>query len=166
MESLQLFRLARQQTKHLLSKALREHSEGRWRLSTFNDLPTAMLFRPNEEHEGSLHYMFFPASASQKFHYHPSARYLILIGDIDVHIHYSYADTNENPNLSESRILLPSYTLNAVRFRPNLWHRFETMGEEGLGVIAFSFHGDDNVNNTSEISDSLMEEITFFWEGA
>ena len=163
MESICLFQVGTRETKHLLAKALKEQENGPWRLSTFNNLPTAMLFRPNEEHEGSLHYMFFPPSASQQFHYHPSARYLLLLGDVDVHIHYSYASKDENPNLSAENILIPRYMFTAIRFNACLWHRFETKSESGSGVIAFSFHGNDYVGDTSAVADNLMEEVTFFW---
>jgi hypothetical protein len=165
MESLPLFRIGKRETRHLLVRASKEQQSGRWRVSTFNDLPTAMLFRPNDEHEGSLHYMFFPSPAGQLFHYHPAARYLLLIGDIDIHIDYSFAEENEDPSLSAQHLLIPSHTFTAVRFRPRLWHRFETKDNQGLGVLAFSFHGNDHVDDLSTVSDDLMEEVTIFWRG-
>ena len=163
MESLTLFQLGTRETRHILVRALKAQRSGRWRLSTFNNLPTAMLFRPNSDHEGSFHYMFFPTPAGQRFHYHPGARYLILIGDVETHVDYSYAPTNEDPKLSSQRIVIPSHTFQVIRFKPCLWHRFETNDNDGLGVVAFSFHGKDDVADGS-ISDNLMEEVTFFWE--
>jgi len=164
METISIFHVNEDTVGQLLSTALAEQCNSAWGMSTFNGLPTAMLFRPNSEMEGSFHYMFFPSSAQQRFHYHPGSRYLVLLGDVDIHVHYSNVGKEECPYNDMNCIILPKHTLCVVRFKPYLWHRFETKDERGTGVMAFSFHGDDQLEDTENITDDLMEELTTFWE--
>ncbi len=131
-------------------------------LTSFNSLPTAMLFKPEEPFEGSLHFMYFPADASQLIHWHPSDRYLILLGDVEVYIAHSTSEISENPNDNLKKTVIPAYNLSCVRFPGQYWHSFSTSDQQGLGVIAFSFHNADYLNDDG-IPENLMEELTVYW---
>lgn len=147
-----------------LLRALRNAQDTNSQLTTFNNLPTAMLFAPTAQYGASLHYMFFPAIARQRFHYHPRPRYLLLLGDTSVHVHYSAVPVTANPHQSARTLTIPPFVLSALRFEGNFWHAFETTGDAAIGVVAFSFHDNDQVTDLSTVSDHLMEELTTFWD--
>lgn len=148
----------------MLQAARASQEAGDAPLDTFNGLPTLVVFRPTIEYPGSLHYMFFPPSAQQEFHYHPGERYLLLLGDVDLTIQHSNADidTRENPGDTGSTVVLPACTAAAIRLKKETWHRFSTNGS-GIGVIAFTFHPDDGPESRSRALRGLMEELTVFW---
>src|SRR2546423_896676 len=100
-------------------------------MTAFDGFPTAMIFPPPRPFLGSLHYMFFPPRAKQQFHHHPGVRYLVLLGDVPMHVHHSAADTTEDPHLMEAVLTLPPHTLNAVRFPACFWHSFRTASDTG-----------------------------------
>lgn len=133
-------------------------------LSSFNELPAAMIFPPAARHSGSLHVMYFPTPCGQRFHYHPGDRCLLLVGDVEVRVQHSEAGVESNPQPSSNTLHLRPLVLHSVRFPAFLWHRFSTVSETGSGVLAFSFHGDDQIEETEVVSPNLMEELTVFLE--
>ena len=140
------------------------HDDPTLPLTTFSGFPTAMLFRPTVTQPGSLHYMFFPAKARQDFHYHPGGRYILLVGDVDVHVHHSTAAVNVDPRAEEQKLVVPAGTFAAIRMPAEMWHCFETKSDTGAGVFAITFHDDDEVDPNA-VDDDLMEEATFYWRG-
>lgn len=123
-----------------------------------------MLFRPTVVQPGSLHYMFFPPKARQDFHYHPGGRYILLVGDVDMHVHHSPAAVDVDPQIAEEKLVVPAGTFAAIRMPPEMWHCFETDSDIGSGVFAITFHDDDEVD-PGAVDDDLMEEATFYWRG-
>jgi hypothetical protein len=158
-----LFSVGLEAVRPLLLAAERSHEREDWALTAFSGFPTAMVFRPDEVHSGSMHYMFFPAKGRQEFHHHPGARCVVLLGDVDMHIHFSTADHDANPESTAQTRTVPALTLTAVRFAPFLWHRFEAAGDAGVGVLGFTFHDDDGVADLPTVTDELMEDLTVYW---
>ena len=163
IEIFTLFSVGLEAVRSLLIAAERSHERKDWALTAFNGFPTAMLFRPGEVHSGSMHYMFFPARGRQKFHYHPGARCVVLLGDVDMRIRFSTADRDANPESTAQTRTVPALTLTAVRFAPFLWHCFETADDAGVGVLGLTFHDDDGVTDPPDITDELMEDLTVYW---
>jgi hypothetical protein len=163
MESFLLFAVEESAAAAFLRRARDAHGGGRLNLSTFDKNPTAMLFRPAAKMKGSLHYMFFPAPAAQRFHRHPGERYLLLLGDVDMHARYSLVGPNENPHLENTEIIIPRFHFAALRFPAEMWHQFETRNDGGTGVFAVSIHGDDGQDAPGSVGEGLMEELTTFW---
>lgn len=164
LESFELLSLEEGPVEGLLRSCLDAHDDPGLPMTSFNGFPTAMLLRPTAEQPGSLHYMFFPARASQEFHRHPGGRYILLVGDVPMHVHYSEAPPKENPADSCETLVIPARTFAGIRMPPEMWHRFETSSETGAGVFAITFHDDDEVDPTA-VQDDLMEEATFYWPG-
>jgi hypothetical protein len=163
MEIIPLLRLAKPSVGAVLAAAERFHASGEIPLTHFDGFPTAMLFRPTHGFTGSMHYMFFPARADQGFHHHPSSRYLLLLGDVDMAIHHSDAGPESDPHDSEQVAIIPAGTLGAVRFPAKYWHSFRTNSASGRGVMAFTFHEDDAIRPGQIVTDALMEQETTFW---
>jgi hypothetical protein len=163
METITLFDLDRLLTKDLLERVRRAEKQPSWRTVAFEGYPTAMLLRPCEEDSGSFHYMFFPATAAQRFHYHPSVRYLLIASDVPVEVQHSSAATDTDPRPASQWTTLPPYSLNVARIPTHHWHRFVTEDETGTGAVAFSIHGDDGIP-LDAISDDLMTEVTIFFK--
>ena len=161
MEFLSIFNIGEEPATAVVKAARQQQNSGNLTLSSFGNLPAAMLFAPNEQIRGSLHYMFFPPGKSQQFHYHPGDRYLVLVGDIDIRIKYSLAGPNDDPLLEAQEIVAPKNHICAMRFAANTWHMFSTLQEAGNGVVAFSFHGDDEISGDN-LPGNLMEELTVF----
>jgi len=164
LQSFELFSVEQDVAAALLAEAQSAHERPEWHLTTFSGFPAAMLFRPDTTHVGSLHYMFFPPQACQRFHYHPGGRYVVLLGDVDMHIHYSTVDCESNPLDAAETLVVPALTFAAVRFPAFFWHCFETKSESGSGVLALAFHDDDQVDDDAPpVDDDLMEEQTVYW---
>jgi hypothetical protein len=164
IQAFELFSVGSDVTQALLTSAASAHNKPEWHLSTFSGFPTAMLLRPDRTYPGSLHYMFFPARACQEFHYHPGERYLVLIGDVDMHVHNSGVGQREDPTETPETLVVPANTLVAVRFPAYFWHSFETKSDFGLGVLALTFHNDDEIDALSPVADDLMEDRTIYWQ--
>lgn len=163
IEIFTLFSVGPEAVRPLLVAAESSHEREDWALTAFNGFPTAMVFRPDDVHSGSMHYMFFPARGRQEFHHHPGARCVVLLGDVDMHIHFSTADRDANPESTAQTRTVPALTLTAVRFAPHLWHSFETAGDDGVGVLGLTFHDNDDVADLPAITDALMEDRTVYW---
>lgn len=163
MESMTLFDLDKSFTTDLLDRARTGDKQPSWHTVEFEGYPTAMLLRPCEADTGSLHYMFFPATAAQRFHHHPSVRFLVIAADVPVRVQHSPALTSEDPRRSASWVTLPPFALNIARIPTNHWHRFVTETDSGRGALAFTIHGDDGIP-LDRIRDDLMTEVTTFLE--
>lgn len=163
IETFTLFSVELETVRLLLMAAKSSHERKDWTLTAFSGFPTAMVFRPDEMHSGSMHYMFFPAKGRQEFHYHPGSRCLVLLGDVDMRIHFSTAACDSNPQATAQTAVVPALTLTAIRFPPFLWHCFETTGDIGTGVLGLTFHDDDCIRDTLAITDELMEDRTVYW---
>lgn len=164
LETVDLFSLEPSAVEKFLARAELSHAFGAFPMAAFDGFPTAMLFPPMRPFLGSLHYMFFPPRAEQQFHHHPGVRYLVLLGDVAMHVHYSRSDVAEDPHLEEEVVTLHPHTLTAVRFPSRFWHSFRTASDTGRGVMAFSFHEDDDMPPGTVAQAALMEEETTFWE--
>src|SRR6266487_2837985 len=162
MESIKLFDLDHSQTKNLLARAREADKQPSWHTVAFEGYPTAMLLKPCEADSGSFHYMFFPPTAAQRFHYHPSVRYLLIASDVPVKVQHSSAVTDTDPRPTSQWITLSPYSLNVARIPTHYWHRFVTDDETGTGAVAFSIHGDDGIP-LDAIGDHLMTEVTVFF---
>jgi hypothetical protein len=164
MEISRLFRVPLPTIRTLMRNARASEAEIPG-MTTFSGFPTAMIFAPSNSLAGSLHYMFFPTPAEQRAHRHPGDRYLLLLGDVDVHIaHCSFVSGEDDPRSRLETLVLKRGWLHAVRFPANHWHQFATVDPSGSGVLAFSFHGDDHID-LDQVSTGLMEELTFFLPG-
>lgn len=131
--------------------------------ATFSGLPTQVLFPPGGDFFGSVHYMFFPKGTVQKLHRHPSPRYLLGFGDVDVRVHHGEReDDGGKPVLSSA--IAPAFTVSAIRFPARLWHYFEALDQEAQGAVFFSFHDRDEVDEAQAGNAGLMEELTEFWQ--
>ena len=161
-ESLGFMQLGSAGIGGLLDACDAAHSSPSMPLTTFNGFPTAMLLRPTAEQPGSMHYMFFPARARQEFHYHPGGRYILLIGDVDMHVHHSGVGVAEDPTEAPETLVVNAGTFAAIRMKAETWHCFETKSDSGRGVFAITFHDDDEMD-PSAVGDDLMEEATFYW---
>jgi hypothetical protein len=168
IELFPLFSVELEAVRPMLAAAERSHRRNDWALTAFSGFPTAMVFRPDEVHAGSMHYMFFPAAGRQRFHHHPGARCVVLLGDVDMHIHYSTATRDSDPEQSADTVVAPALTLTAVRFPPFFWHCFETCGRNGTGVLGLTFHDNDRVGveQAPAVTDDLMEDRTVYWSSA
>lgn len=166
MEITSLFSLPADAVAAVLASVEDTNADGSLPLVTFDGFPTAMLFRPNEQFTGSLHYMFFPAEATQAFHYHPTSRYLLVLGDVDLTVLHSPSGPDANPNAHAIRAVIPAYSLTILRFPGQYWHSFRTAQPSGRGVMAFTFHENDEVADVSNVRDTLMEQETTFWQAA
>lgn len=131
--------------------------------STFSGLPTGVILPPTVQMDSSLHWMVFPPSSKQRFHYHPSSRYLIVLGDVDLKAHYSAASVDQNPHSDSRFCLIPALSLACIRFPGFYWHMFESADMDGLGIAAFSFHGKDDLEALGGTPANMMEELTVFW---
>lgn len=166
LEIFTLFSVELETVRPMLAAAERSHEREDWTLTAFSGFPTAMVFRPDGVHTGSMHYMFFPASGRQRFHHHPGARCIVLLGDVDMRVHFSTAPRDADPEATAETAIVPALTLTAIRFAPFLWHCFETTGDAGVGVLGLTFHDDDRVGHPSAITDELMEDQTVYWSSA
>jgi len=161
MDFLKVCKLSEDNVSNIIQEII-ESLKTNIHLTTFSDLPTLMLLQPKENLQSSFHYMHFPPNKKQIFHYHPSARYLLVLGDVDMHIHYNKCDLDSNPYNDFTTLTLPAFTLGIVRYEANVWHYFESSkGENKRGIVAFTFHDQDDIE---EIHDNLMEELTFFYK--
>lgn len=162
MEIKKLFDLDRQLTVELLQRARKADNQPSWRTVEFEGYPTAMLLRPCEEDPGSLHYMFFPATAAQRFHYHPSVRFILIVGDVPVKVQHSAASIDADPRPVSEWTTFTPFSLNVARIPAHHWHRFVTEGGSDNGALAFTIHGDDEIP-LDAIKDDLMTEVTIFF---
>lgn len=163
MEHVKLFDVPTSITEDLLTQSRKAQDQPSWHTVDFEGYPTAMLMRPCEADPGSLHYMFFPPTAAQRFHYHPSVRYLLIVSDVAVNVQHSSSPIDADPRASARWTTLPPHSLNIVRIPFHHWHRFVTDDQSGTGAVAFSVHGDDGIP-LAEITDRLMTEVTVFFQ--
>jgi hypothetical protein len=163
VEIIRLFDIGKAALGTVLASAQRFNADGPIPMTEFDGFPTAMLLRPATDFTGSLHYMFFPRRATQAFHYHPSSRYLLLLGDVDLSIHHSTAGPASDPRASEQVEVVQAGTLATLRFPAQYWHSFRTESTRGRGVLAFTFHEDDGIASGETSRDDLMQQETTFW---
>jgi hypothetical protein len=163
MESMKLFDLPPDFTKALLERATKADKQPNWHTVAFEGYPTAMLLRPCEADSGSLHYMFFPAQAAQRFHYHPSVRYILIVGDVPINVQHSAAPIDKDPRPASKWTTFSPFSLNIARIPTHHWHRFIAEDSPGSGALAFTVHGDDGIP-LEAVKDDLMTEVTVFFE--
>ena len=166
VEVLRLMRISDSASESLAVQARAVGESGELPLAAFDGFPTAMLLSPGPEFAGSLHYMFFPRGAAQGFHHHPSPRYLVVVGDAELHVHYSDAAVDEDPRPTEQLLVVPAGELTVLRLTTRLWHRFSTPTNHGNGVLALTFHEDDGISDATDVVAQLMERETTFFDPA
>ncbi|MDP1562031.1 MAG: hypothetical protein Q8M16_11690 [Pirellulaceae bacterium] len=130
---------------------------------SFDGQLVSVLLAPTSYHRGSMHFMHFPPSVSQRMHRHPGSRYLIIFSAIDVRIDYNTCLPESDPEANFETVIVPKNCISVVRFRKDLWHRFSSSDcESSFGAVAFSFHEDDGEERTSENPTNFLERLTVF----